>query len=106
MGKGGSSVLGCSCEKERGRQEGSTCQTTTANIQTVAVRSGQGLCLHSKQGGLDLLHQRKQFTLSSLADAFKNRSHTEKTPSFIKEVLKGDALKLFNLTAEELGPSG
>ncbi len=53
---------GDSCEKERGRQS-STCQSTTANIQTVAVRSGLGLCLHNKQGRLALLNHRKQFTL-------------------------------------------
>lgn len=43
-GVGGGRASATAAEKERGRQ-GSTCQTTTANIQTVAVRSGLGLCL-------------------------------------------------------------
>lgn len=49
-------------QKEQTRQS-STCQTTTTNIQTVAVRSGLGFCLHNKKGRLALLNHRKQIRL-------------------------------------------
>lgn len=104
---GGGRAPATAAERERGRQ-GSTCQTTTANIQTVAVRSGLGLCLHNKLSRLALLNHRKQFTRTPWQMPLRKEDRRGKlsAPSERLQSVWEDASKILDLTPGELGSLG
>lgn len=55
------------------------------NIQTVAVRSSPGLCLHNKQERLALLNRRKQL-MDLMTNAFKIQRHEKEKTQVLSRI--------------------